>query len=44
MDLGLLGSVFNLRSSKRSHENDRIKAFMYPGDQASFLHGFSSAL
>lgn len=38
--LGLLGSVFNLRSSKRSHENDRIKMFEYPGDQASFRRYF----
>lgn len=31
---------FYLRSSKRSHENDRIKLLAYPGDQASFLHIF----
>ena len=44
MELGLLGSVFNLRPSKGSPENIGSKVGVYPGDQASFCAVFSKLL
>lgn len=44
MELGLLGSVFNLSPSKGSPENIGSKVGVYPGDQASFCAVFSKLL